>query len=370
MPTTTGLTIPFVGLRKQYHNLRNEILDTTDEVLRSGVLMNGNNTAEFEHWLASRNHSSYAVTCHSGTQALEIIARFCKEQCSIEPPTVLIPAMTYVATANAFVTAGWNVVFVDTDSHGLLDARKIPSQTSYQAVILVGLYGHALAHFGGIRTWEKWVHNDVMIVEDGAQHWLAADCQRIGMATAVSFDPMKNLACYGNGGAVITSMRSLAEYARGWRDNGKGTNHQSAASNSRMSELDCAQLLVKTKHIDQWQKRRATIAEYWMKRLHGSNARCLIDNNNFHEHGLHKFVIEIDQRDQVQHRMAERKIETKIHYIHPLHELDGVFRSFEGPGLLSAASSLSRRCLSLPIYPELTDLEVEYIIDQLLDLVA
>lgn len=370
MPTTTGLTIPFVGLRKQYHNLRNEILNATDEVLRSGVLMNGNNTAEFEHWLAQRNHNSYAVTCHSGTQALEIIARFCREQCGIDPPTVLIPSMTYVATANAFIAADWNVVFIDTDKYGLLDAKKIPQLISYQAVALVGLYGHALAHHGGIRIWEKWVHNEVMIIEDGAQHWLSANNQRIGMATAVSFDPMKNLACYGNGGAIITSDRNLVEYARAWRDNGKSANHQTAGSNSRMSELDCALLLVKAQHIDKWQERRSIIAEYWMKRLQNSSVRCLIDQSNFHEHSFHKFVIDIDNRDHIQQRLAERKIETKVHYVRPLHELDGVFRTYSGPGMLSAASALSRRCLSLPIYPELTDLEVEYILDQLLDLVA
>ncbi len=73
-----GLQIPFTGLKKQYNNLRQEILDATDEVLRSGQLMNGNYTAELEHWLAKRNRVGYAVTCHSGTQALEIIARHCR----------------------------------------------------------------------------------------------------------------------------------------------------------------------------------------------------------------------------------------------------------------------------------------------------
>ena len=103
MPTTTGLTIPFTGLRKQYNNLRNEILDATDEVLRSGVLMNGNYTAEFENWLAKKNGVSYAVTCHSGTQALEILASFYREHDLnfVKPPTVIVPALTYPATANA-----------------------------------------------------------------------------------------------------------------------------------------------------------------------------------------------------------------------------------------------------------------------------
>ena len=103
--TTTGLTIPFTGLRKQYNTLRTEILDATDEVLRSGILMGGNYTAEFENWLARKNHVSYAVTCHSGTQALEIIAAYCFDNIrdAGKTPTILIPALTYPATANAYI---------------------------------------------------------------------------------------------------------------------------------------------------------------------------------------------------------------------------------------------------------------------------
>jgi len=105
---TTGLTIPFTGLKKQYNNLRTEILDVTDTVLRSGVLMSGNYTAEFENWLAKKNHVSYAVTCHSGTQALEILASFYRDLdlAFVKPPTVIVPALTYPATVNAFSRAG------------------------------------------------------------------------------------------------------------------------------------------------------------------------------------------------------------------------------------------------------------------------
>jgi dTDP-4-amino-4,6-dideoxygalactose transaminase len=369
MPATTGLTIPFLGLRKQYHDLREEILSVTDQVLRSGQLMNGNNTAEFEHWLARRNGVSYAVTCHSGTQALEIIARRIAEDHALSHPTVLIPAMTYVATANAFANAGWNLHFVDVDNHGLLDKRKLPELTSYDAVVLIGLYGASITHWGNERIFNEWNHADVAIVEDAAQHWLAADSVRLGLASAVSFDPMKNLACYGNGGAVLTQHRDLAEYARSWRDNGRANNHANSASNSRISELDCAQLLVKTKYIDQWQARRRKIANYWIERIESSSIRCLIDQTNAHDHAYHKFVIEVDNRDQLRSQLADKKIETKVHYERPLHELDGIFRQYAGPGILSAASALARRALSLPLYPELTDLEVEYVIDQVLALV-
>jgi dTDP-4-amino-4,6-dideoxygalactose transaminase len=135
-----------------------------------------------------------------------------------------------------------------------------------------------------------------------------------------------------------------------------------------MSEIDCAQMMVKTRHIDAWQKRRATISKYWMDRLKGTAIRSLIDSNNYATHAYHKFVIDVSNRDIVQRNLDLHKIETKIHYKEPLHELP-VYSKFEGPDMLSAASSLSRRVLSLPLYPELTDLEVDYIIDCLLDCV-
>ena len=367
MPITTGLTIPFTGLRKQYNNLREEILAATDEVLRSGQLMNGNYTAEFEHWLATKNRSQYAVTCHSGTHALEIIAEYwIREYAAC--PKVLIPTITYVATANAFIRAGWDVEFVDVDAHGLLDFRKIPKDKQYEAVVIVGLYGHAVTHHAGVHEWTSWLKNQVAVFEDAAQHWLAADCQRIGQAAAISFDPMKNLANYGNGGAVVTNNMDLAHFARSWRDAGK-PDHSYAGTNSRMSEIDCATMLVKTKHLDRWQARRALISDFWRERFKDTNVHCLIDELNAYNHAHHKFVINVDNRDQLKQQLADKKIETRIHYEKPLHEIPE-FQHWPGPDMLATASSFSRRVLSLPLYPELTDLEVEYISDQVLSCVS
>lgn len=361
----SGLTIPFTGLKKQYNNLRTEILDATDEVLRSGQLMNGNHTAEFENWLAKKNNSKYAVTCHSGTSALELIAEYYATNSSVpNPPRVLIPTLTYAATANAFMRAGWDVHFIDTDAQGLINIKKIPTDLSYQAIVLVGLYGASVSQFGSFIDWYKFSMGDVVIIEDAAQHWLASNCSRIGQASAISFDPMKNLPSYGNGGAVVTNDSNLLEFARSWRDNGKGT-HNNTGTNSRMSEIDCAHMMVKTKYIDQWQERRAKISQYWVDRLKKTNIRSLINKENALDHAFHKFVIDVDNRDLLKQNLALKKIETKIHYVQPLHEI-GTFRQWQGPDLLSVASSLSRRVLSLPIYPELTDLEVEYIIDQVL----
>jgi dTDP-4-amino-4,6-dideoxygalactose transaminase len=114
------------------------------------------------------------------------------------------------------------------------------------------------------------------VIEDGAQHWLANGGKRLGDATAISFDPMKNLNAYGNGGAVVTDDIDLLEFAREWCNNGK-PGHATIGTNSRMSEIDSAQMMVKTGHIDAWQKRRSDIARYWIGRLKNTGIRSLID---------------------------------------------------------------------------------------------
>jgi dTDP-4-amino-4,6-dideoxygalactose transaminase len=276
---------------------------------------------------------------------------------------VIVPALTYPATANAFLRAGWQVIIADTDYYGQIDIRKLINDmdTHYHAVCAVGLYGTALHDM-------RPVQSRAILIEDAAQHWLSNNCQRQGEAAAISFDPTKNFANYGNGGAIVSDDRNLLDYARNWVNNGKPTGHAETGSNSRMSEIDCAQMMIKTQYIDQWQKRRSEIAAHWIELFKKRNIRTLIDDSNFKDHAYHKFVIDIDNRDKVQKQMTLRKIETKVHYADPLWDLP----AYEGMGrgnMLNAAYALSRRCLSLPIYPELTDLEVEYISDQLLEIV-
>jgi dTDP-4-amino-4,6-dideoxygalactose transaminase len=357
------LAIPFFGLQRQYRNLREEILEATDRVLQSGQLMSGPETQDFERWLANKNRSRYAVTCHSGTQALEIIAAYYKAKSYLHhdrtaEPTVLIPALTYVATANAWKKAGWNIHIVDTDYHGIVDMSKIPDNREWDAICMVGLYGAAL----------PMLTDNLMrfspVIEDGAQHWLSDSSTRCSV-TAISFDPTKNLGNYGNGGAIVTDVESIAEFARGWCSNKlTGVNHP-AATNSRMSEVDCAQLLVKTNYLDAWQARRRDIAAYWIDKFKGTTIRALIDDTNFDTHCFHKFVIDIDNRDLVQEKLVEKKIETKVHYATPIQDIPE-YQHFPGPDMLSTSSALSRRCLSLPLYPELSDDEVECIAKQVI----
>ena len=358
--------IPFTGLQRQYNQLRKEILEVTDQVLSSGQLMNGRYTEEFEEWLAKTNNNEHAITCHSGTHALEIIGQYWAGDASIwNMPRVLIPSTTYVATANAFIRAGWDVHFIDTDKYGILDTTKIPHGLDYQAVVLVGLYGASLIDAIDLRQWSDWISKGVIVIEDAAQHWISNNFIRTGSCAAISFDPMKNLSAYGNGGAIVTDILDLATFAKQMRNNGKPT-HDMVGTNSRMSELDCASLLVKTRYLSQWQSRRTAISKHYIERFKNANLRCLIDNTNIDNHAHHKFVVEVDDRDLLQHRLKSLGIETKIHYEQPLHELS-VYRQYPGPDMMAASSALSRRCLSLPIYPELTDSEVDVIADQVLN---
>jgi dTDP-4-amino-4,6-dideoxygalactose transaminase len=275
---------------------------------------------------------------------------------------VILPALTFPATANAWSRAGWEIDLIDTDAYGQINYDKIDRSRSRQAICVVGLYGQAIKHD------TAYYYSD-NVIEDGAQHWLADNYLRMGKATAISFDPTKNLANYGNGGAIVTDDSQLALFAKDWTTHGKYNKHQVAGSNSRMSEVDCAQMMVKTSYIDAWQERRKKISLYWMGRLKGSGIRTLIDSNNFQTHAFHKFVIDVDQRDIVQRNLAVKKIETRVHYEYPLHELPA-YETCSGPDILSVASAMSRRVLSLPLYPELSDLEVEYIIDSLIDCAA
>lgn len=354
----TGLTIPFLGLSKQYGNLRQEILDTTDQVLRSGNVIGGNYTAEFENWLAKKNNVKYAITVGSGTEALECIAEY-NNRSYLKQNIAFVPSLTYIATANAFARAGYYVKFIDVDKNGCSQVEDIPELLEFNLVVGIGLFGAALR--------PRWKELSLNLVEDAAQHWLSNNCQRIGFASAISFDPTKNLGNYGSGGAVLTNSYDLSFYAQNWRCNDRG-NSGIVATNSQMSEIDCAQLLVKTKYLNEWQQRRRNIASYWIERFANSPIRPLIDKSNFSTHSFHKFVIEVDNRDELKKQLAIRKIETKIHYSEPLWN-QKPYLTTGSELFMSNSAVLSRRCLSLPIYPELTDLEVEYIIDQVLVLV-
>ena len=371
MQITSG--IPFFGLARQYNNIREETLEAIDGVLKTGLLVDGPYTKDLEDYIAENTGSNYAVTVGSGTQALEMFANYiATNMLPTRDTTVLIPSMTYIATAHAFVKAGFKIEFVDVDQYGIISPEYISRlDRKFYVIVPVGLYGASLTDVLRDKKW-AFLHSCVFVA-DAAQNWLCPSEPSIDIGGAISFDPTKNLGNNGNAGAIYTNSLSVKIYAQEWRANKpisvhNGLSKGHCATNSRISESDAAVLLVKASYINDWQERRKSIASYWIKRFENTKIKTLIDASNFKKHSFHKFVINADiHRDSLQLFLTEKGIETRIHYSEPLHEL---YPTIKGPGMLSTASTLSRRILSLPFYPELTDAEVEYIADAVVEFAA
>jgi len=349
------MNIPHFGLKRQYKNIGEELLDASHRVLKDGQLVGGHYTRSFEEWLKHRTKTKYAITVHSGTQALEIIARYkkIKHNQSMEGnPKVLLPNLTYPATLNAFLTAGWDIELGDTDKYGILNFN---GQTP-------GVY-NCLVGFAGLKPWEQArIENSHGIIVDGAQHWLVADGQ-VGSGMAISFDPTKNLPSSGNGGAIVTNDHHLYMFASTHRDNNKPAFHD-VGTNSKMSEQDCAQILVRTKYINEWQKRRSDISKYWCDAFRELPLNCLADTSIPHAH--QKFVMYLPDRNSMHTHLLTDGIDSKIHYEYVLGDLPTAQdRNISRPDLMGTSVMLSRGVISLPMYPELTDIEVEYIVDRI-----
>lgn len=344
--------IPHFGLARQHNYLKEELLSATDLVLKSGQFIAGEYTKKFEEWLQDRTGCRHASVTHSGTQALEFIARYYYDEWFLEGnldnPTIRIPNLTYPATLNAFLSTGWNVELVDTDSIGIIKSPDSPRDFNVKYSCFVGLYGAI----------PNTLVNDNTII-DGAQHWLAQSTF-LGLPTAISFDPTKNLYASGNGGAVLTDDYILYEYVEEIKNNSKLT-HRYPATNSKMSELDCAHLLVRAKYIDEWQERRKQIRFYYLDRFKDLPIRCL--SRDVERHADQKFVIYLSNRNELHNYLLEHGIESKIHYPYTLSELPVASDVIVKADLLSTSVMLSRGVLSLPIHPELSDSEIEAVAD-------
>jgi len=342
--------IPHFGLDRQYKNLKEELLHATDLAMRDGILIGGEYTVMFEEWLKERTGCEYATVVHSGTQALEIMAAYHADVSFLageeENPIVLIPNLTYPATLNAFYSAGYDVELIDVDKNGmmLLD-RDISRFNMYRCFV-----GYA----GGN---PNYVFSSCDII-DGAQHWLSVSEHQTGTGMAISFDPTKNLPSSGNGGAIVTSDPTLYQQAVSCKNNGK-PDHFYPGTNSKMSELECAHMMVRTRYIDRWQLRRYEIRQHYLDKFKDLPIRCL--SRDFNNHTDQKFVIYTDRRDELYNYLLNQGIEAKIHYPQALSELPIARDIKVKPDMMSTSVMLTRGVLSLPIHPELTDSEIETI---------
>lgn len=352
--------IPFFGIQRQYAELRDEILDCTDRVYSSGKVLDGEYTRKFEQSIALRCDRQFAISVNSCTQGL-IFAL----QCIAKPGPVLVPTISFAATVNSVLMTTHTPEFVDVDYNGLMDLKN--SNFSLRGrdiagIMYANLFGNTL-DYDEFRVLTEFVGEAPFVIEDAAQSFGATykgiPSGKMGDVSVLSFDPTKNLPNYGSGGMVLTDNSLVAETIRDFRDNGKFGDHEYPGTNSKMSESDCAQMLVKLRHFDAWQDRRDAIAKYYTMRL--SPVVDVLGPSVNVEHAWHKFVLRIPNgRSKLQHHLNLKGIETKIHYATPLDTL-GVSAMYSHYGVGESGATFSRESLSLPIYPELTDNEVEYI---------
>ena len=368
----TGIPkIPFFGVDRQYQTLREEILDATDRVYASGRVLDGPYTEQFERTIAKMTERKYACSVGSCTQAL-IFALRAEEGFGVQNK-ILIPAQSFVATVNAVLEAGYDPVFCDVDSQtGLLDINKIPVHADeISAIMYVNLFGNVLDQDRLISYMEMFSERKIPVIEDAAQsfgaYYRGVPSGKLGDISCLSFDPTKNLNNYGSGGMILTDDPGTWELVADMRDNGKANEHIASGTNSKMSEADCAQMLIKLKYFDGWQARRKQIADYYTQELDGWVGIPPVDMSV--EHAWSKYVIHSNSRSTLHIELGNAGVETRINYPTPLHlqpvsyQFD--FGRYDTTDILEGAENFSRTCLSLPIYPELEDYEVEYVVDAL-----
>jgi len=351
------MQIPFVDLKAQYAALREEIGVALDDALDSMELILGPNVRAFESELAAFCGVRHAIGVGSGTDALYLALRACDVGRGDE---VITGSNSFIATAAAIVLAGAVPVFVDVDPDTqTLDPDRIRAAITLKtrAIVPVHLFGQ-MADMPAILDIAR--EHDLRVIEDACQ----------AHAAAFSFYVSKNLGAYGEAGAITTGSDQIAERVRRLRDHGsvRKYEHLALGMNSRLDELQAAVLRVKMRHLAEWNVRRRQHAAKYAAALDGLDV-MLPTTARGNEHVFHLYVIQAPpgQRDELQRALAARGVATGIHYPIPIHQQPAMQRTIYGGSDLPVTEALAPRILSLPMYPELQDAQVQYVADCIRD---
>lgn len=357
--------IPMVDLKAQYDDLRSEIDQGLADVLDTAQFILGPNVQAFEKEAAEYLGVSHAVSCASGTDALHL-ALAASGVCPGDE--VITSPFTFIATAEAIRYVGATPVFVDIepDTFNLdLDqvAGAITSRT--RAVIPVHLFGQPVDM---PRLQKLAAEHDLLLIEDCAQSWGATragtQTGAFGVSGCYSFFPSKNLGCYGDGGMVGTNSDKLAEELQVLRNHGSREryHHHVIGFNSRLDEMQAAILRAKLKRIDSYNDGRRRAAHAYSAALKDVPGITVPfeDPNGYHVY--HQYTLLADYRDTVLDALRARDIGCAVYYPIPLHRQE-VFQEQYANVSLPVAEATSRRCLSLPMFPELTEQQISEVVE-------
>ena len=356
--------VPFVDLKAQYAGFRDAMNQAVIGVLESAYFIGGPRLEQFEQQFAEWTGAKYCVGVANGTDAITLAAR----AAGLRPgDEVLVPANSFFATAEAISNAGATPVFVDVNPRtfhmSFEDARRAITPRT-RAIAPVHLYGRAM----DLDPFEELARaHNLILIEDCAQaHGARIRGERIGSSgrlTCYSFYPGKNLGAYGDGGAVTTSDPELLKRLRVLRDHGSPVKyaHDVVGWNSRLDALQAAVLSVKLPHLDSWNAARFSHARSYVQKLAGLPIG-LPELPGSDEHAFHLFVIRCSQRDALKAHLEGKGIQVGIHYPVPLH-LTGAYQSLGAPGKgsMPVTEHLAGEILSLPMYPELSEEQIDIV---------
>ncbi len=353
--------IPFLDLKAQYADIKPELDAAIHRVLDSGMFVLGPEVAAFETDFAAYCGGTHCVAVNSGTSALHLALL----AAGIGPgDEVIAPAMTFVATVAPILYAGATPVLVDVDPKTWNiepDAVEAAVTERTRAIIPVHLHGLPADMDPILATARR---HGLTVIEDAAQahgaDYKGARVGSIGDIGCFSFYPGKNLGAYGEGGALVTNDPEIAETARVLRDWGQTAKHDHALRgfNYRMDGFQGAVLGVKLRHLDAWTEARRARAATYDARIAGFGLGTPAAPPDS-RHVYHVYAIRVPDRDQVQAALQAHGVQTAIHYPLPVHLQDAYRALGRGAGTFPVAEQLGREFLSLPIYPELTESDVD-----------
>jgi dTDP-4-amino-4,6-dideoxygalactose transaminase len=407
--------VPFLDLKAQYKQIESEVVPVVTEVMAAGMFIGGPQVTGFETEFAAFCESKYCIGVGSGTDAL----RFALMAAGIGPGDAVITAPnTFIATTEAISQVGATPIFVDVDPQTytmdpikleqLLNERypqlnlspeifdrnersgfhrdklKKPNtpnklfnqSTNYlaphassleprpKAVIPIHLYGQPADMDPILEIARQY---DLVVIEDACQAHGASYKNRkagsLSTAGCFSFYPGKNLGAFGEAGAVVTQDEEMAQKMRMIRDHGQAQKyfHDLEGYNGRLDAIQAAVLRIKLKRLQGWNRSRRKNAAFYTERLQDVPGITLPAEAEFAESVYHLYVILADNRDGLQEFLSEKGIATGLHYPLPLHRQKAYAHLGHKKGDFPVAESAAERLLSLPMYPELTEEQIDYV---------
>jgi dTDP-4-amino-4,6-dideoxygalactose transaminase len=362
------MNVPFLDLKAQFPKIRSEIEKRFSNIIDNTAFVCGKGVQEFEESFSKLHGVEYTVGLSSGTDGNHV-ALLC---CDIgKGDEVIVPVNTFIATAEAISHSGAIPVFVDVDEKTYnINIDRIEERITPNTKVVnpVHLFGHS-ADLDPIKEIAQ--KNNLFIVEDAAQAHLAEYHNErvggIGRIASWSFYPGKNLGAWGEAGAITTNDEEIYLKAKKMRDHGSGKkyHHDIIGHNYRMSEFQAAVLNVKMRYIEDWTEKRRKNAEEYNERLADIEQVVTPSESDNVKHVYHLYVIRAENRNELQNFLKENGVGTGLHYPIPLHLTQAYAHLGYQKSDFPVAEKLADAILSLPMYPELTEEQIEYVCEKI-----